>query len=216
MKFSEGMAAVEAVLFAHGEPIEADKLAAAAEIEKETVERIVERLNDRYGEQGSAFTIGKLGSSYQMMTKPEYARYIKTAMETRRQTPLSPAALEVLAIVAYNQPVTRGFVDQVRGVDSSGVVRSLVERDLLEEHGRLNDVPGRPIAYRTTDTFLRCFGLNSLENLPPIPGSTDQIDFDEYEEMTAYGEDIEDTNNGEAASANEENTADGEGDSPDN
>ncbi len=216
MKFSEGMAAVEAVLFAHGEPIEADKLAAAAEIEKETVERIVERLNDRYGEQGSAFTIGKLGSSYQMMTKPEYARYIKTAMETRRQTPLSPAALEVLAIVAYNQPVTRGFVDQVRGVDSSGVVRSLVERDLLEEHGRLNDVPGRPIAYRTTDTFLRCFGLNSLENLPPIPGSTDQIDFDEYEEMTAYGEDIEDTNNGEVASENEEYTADGEGDSPDN
>lgn len=189
MKFSEGMAAVEAVLFAHGEPIEADKLAAAAEIERETVERIVERLNDRYGEQGSAFTIGKLGESYQMMTKPEYSRYIKTAMETRRQTPLSPAALEVLAIVAYNQPVTRGFVDQVRGVDSSGVVRSLVERDLLEEHGRLNDVPGRPIAYRTTDTFLRCFGLNSLENLPPIPGSTDQIDFDEYEEMTSYGED---------------------------
>lgn len=189
MKFSEGMAAVEAVLFAHGEPIEADKLAAAAEIEKETVERIVERLNDRYGEQGSAFTIGKLGESYQMMTKPEYSRYIKTAMETRRQTPLSPAALEVLAIVAYNQPVTRGFVDQVRGVDSSGVVRSLVERDLLEEHGRLNDVPGRPIAYRTTDTFLRCFGLNSLENLPPIPGSTDQIDFDEYDEMTNYGED---------------------------
>lgn len=189
MKFSEGMAAVEAVLFAHGEPIEADKLAAAAEIEKETVERMVERLNDRYSEEGSAFTIGKLGGSYQMMTRPEFARYIKTAMDNRRQTPLSPAALEVLAIVAYNQPVTRGFIDQVRGVDSSGVVRSLTERDLLEEHGRLNDVPGRPIAYRTTDTFLRCFGLNSLENLPPIPGSTDQIDFEEYEEMTNYGDD---------------------------
>ncbi len=189
MKFSEGMAAVEAVLFAHGEPIEADKLAAAAEIEKETVERIIDRLNDRYGEQGSAFTIGKLGGSYQMMTKPEFARYIKTAMDNRRQTPLSPAALEVLAIVAYNQPVTRGFIDQVRGVDSSGVVRSLTERDLLEEHGRLNDVPGRPIAYRTTETFLRCFGLNSLENLPPIPGSTDQIDFEEYEEMSNYGDD---------------------------
>ncbi len=211
MKFSEGMAAVEAVLFAHGEPIEADKLAAAADIEKETVERMVERLNDRYGEQGSAFTIGKLGSSYQMMTRPEYSRYIKTAMETRRQTPLSPAALEVLAIVAYNQPVTRGFVDQVRGVDSSGVVRSLVERDLLEEHGRLNDVPGRPIAYRTTDTFLRCFGLNSLENLPPIPGSTDQIDFDEYEEMTNYGDDAE---NGEV-SEDVKDASDGGGDAPD-
>lgn len=184
MKFSEGMAAVEAVLFACGEPIELDKLAAAAEIEKEIAERIVGRLNDRYKDQGSALIIGKLDDSYQMMTRPEFARYIKTAMETRRQIPLSPAAMEVLAIVAYNQPVTRGFVDQVRGVDSSGVVRSLVERNLLEEHGRLNDVPGRPIAYRTTDNFLRCFGLNSLENLPPIPGSTDQIDFDEYEEMS--------------------------------
>lgn len=183
MKFSESMAAVEAVLFACGEPIELDKLAAAAEIEKETAERIVERLNDRYNDQKSAFLIGKLDGSYQMMTRPEYARYIKTAMETRRQVPLSPAAMEVLAIVAYNQPVTRGFVDQVRGVDSSGVVRSLVERDLLEEHGRLTDVPGRPIAYRTTDNFLRCFGLNSLENLPAIPGSTDQIDLDEYEDM---------------------------------
>lgn len=188
MKFSESMAAVEAVLFACGEPIELEKLAAAAEIEKETAERIVERLNDRYNDQKSAFLIGKLDGSYQMMTRPEYARYIKTAMETRRQVPLSPAAMEVLAIVAYNQPVTRGFVDQVRGVDSSGVVRSLVERNLLEEHGRLSDVPGRPIAYRTTDNFLRCFGLNSLENLPSIPGSTDQIDFDEYEDLN-YTED---------------------------
>ncbi|MCM1166084.1 MAG: SMC-Scp complex subunit ScpB [Lachnospiraceae bacterium] len=201
------MAAVEAVLFAHGEPIEADKLAAAAEIEKETVERIVERLNDRYCEQGSALTIGKLGNGFQMMTRPEFARYIKTAMETRRQVPLSPAALEVLAIVAYNQPVTRGFIDQVRGVDSSGVVRSLVERELLEEHGRLNDVPGRPIAYRTTDTFLRCFGLSSLEELPPIPGSTDQIDFDEYEETMNYGDD----EGGEG----DETASDGEGETPD-
>lgn len=188
MKFSEGMAAVEAVLFACGEPIELDKLAAAAELEKETAERMVERLNDRYKEQGSAFTIGKLGSSYQMMTRPELSRYIKTALENRRQTPLSPAAMEVLAIVAYNQPVTRGFVDRVRGVDSSGVVHSLLDRGLIEEHGRLNDVPGRPIAYRTTETFLRCFGLTSLENLPPIPGSTDQIDFDEYEEMQELSE----------------------------
>ncbi|MDE7361613.1 MAG: SMC-Scp complex subunit ScpB [Oscillospiraceae bacterium] len=206
------MAAVEAVLFAHGEPIEADKLAAAAEIEPEIVGRIVERLNDRYAEQGSAFTIGKLGNSFQMMTKPEFARYIKTAMETRRQTPLSPAALEVLAIVAYNQPVTRGFIDQVRGVDSSGVVRSLAERDLLEEHGRLNDVPGRPIAYRTTETFLRCFGLNSLENLPPIPGSADQIELEEYEEMINYGDDADD---GEADPTDAENATDGEGETPD-
>ena len=182
MKFSEGMAAVEAVLFASGDPIETDKLAAAAEIEPETVIRIIDRLNDRYKEQGSALVIGKLGESWQMMTRPEYARYVKSALETRRQAPLTQAAMEVLAIVAYNQPVTRGFVDQVRGVDSSGVMRSLVERNLLEEHGRLTDVPGRPIAYRTTDNFLRCFKLNSLDDLPPIPGSTDQITLEEYDD----------------------------------
>ncbi len=184
------MAVVEAVLFACGEPIETEKLAAAAEMEKETAERMVERLNDRYAEQGSAIVIGKLDDSYQMMTRPEFARYIKTALETRSRAPLSPAAMEVLAIVAYNQPVTRGFVDQVRGVDSGGVVRSLVERDLLEEHGRLNDVPGRPIAYRTTDNFLRCFKLNSLEDLPVIPNSTDQITLEEYEDAEGTEEPV--------------------------
>lgn len=188
MKFSEGMATVEAVLFASGEPIEADKLAAAAEIEKETVIKLIDRLNDRYSEQGSSLVVKRLGESYQMMTRPEFARNIKSALENRRQAPLSQAALEVLAIVAYNQPVTRGFVEQVRGVDSSGVVKSLTERNLLEEYGRLEDVPGRPIAYKTTENFLRCFGLNSLDALPPIPNSTDQIDFDEYDEMQESGE----------------------------
>lgn len=198
------MAAVEAVLFACGEPIELDRLAESVEIEKDSAARIVERLNDRYSEQGSALLIGKLGDGYQMMTRPEYARYIKSAMETRRQVPLSPAAMEVLAIVAYNQPVTRGFVDQVRGVDSSGVVRSLVERSLLEEHGRLNNVPGRPIAYRTTDNFLRCFGLSSLDDLPVIPGSTDQINLEEYEdpEFEQSGEFVDSEAGGMAADGN--------------
>lgn len=181
MKFSEGMAAVEAVLFAVGEPVELDKLAQACELEADVTVRVIERLNDRYREQKSAFEIAKLGNCYQMMTKAEYARYIKSAMETRKQAPLSQAALEVLAIVAYNQPVTRGFIDQVRGVDSAGVVKSLTERNLLEEHGRMTDIPGKPVAYRTTENFLRCFGLNSLEALPPIPGSTDQLSLDDYE-----------------------------------
>ncbi len=182
MKFSDGMAAIEAILFACGDPLELDKLASAAEIEAETVAKMIERLNDRYTEQGSAFRISRLGSSYQMTTLPEYAPQIKAALETRRQAPLSPAALEVLAIVAYNQPVTKSFVEQVRGVDSSGVVNSLVERGLLEEYGRL-DLPGRPIAYRTTENFLRCFGITDLSGLPALPDSSGQIDFDEYEEM---------------------------------
>ncbi len=179
------MAAVEAILFACGEPIELDKLAAAAELEKELAERMVNRLNSRYNDEKSAFTIKKLDGSYQMTTRPEFARYIKSALETKRQTPLTPAAMEVLSIVAYNQPVTRGFIDRVRGVDSSGVVRSLLDRGLLEEHGRLKDVPGHPIAYRTTENFLLCFGLGSLENLPPIPGSSEQISLDEIEEYGA-------------------------------
>ena len=191
MKFTEGMAAVEAVLFACGDPIETDKLAAAVQIERDAVLRLIERLNGRYKEQGSALVIGKLGDSWQMMTRPEYASCIKAALENRRQTPLTQAAMEVLAIVAYNQPVTRGFIEQVRGVDSSGIVKSLTERNLLEEHGRLDDVPGRPIAYRVTENFLRCFGLSGLDSLPPIPDRADQIDFDEYEEMVYGGQDAD-------------------------
>ncbi|MBQ4165253.1 MAG: SMC-Scp complex subunit ScpB [Oscillospiraceae bacterium] len=187
MKFSEGMAAVEAILFACGEPIELEKLAAAAEIEKDTVEKIIDLLNQRYSEQQSALQIMRLGTGFQMMTRAEFAPKIKAALETRRNVPLSQAALEVLAVVAYNQPVTKSFVEQVRGVDSSGVVNSLVERNLLEEYGRL-DLPGRPIAYKTTENFLRCFGLSGLESLPAIPDGSGQIDFDEYEEMTLSGE----------------------------
>ena len=183
MKFSEGMAAIEAVLFASGEPIEPDKLAAAVEIETETAEKMIDRLNDRYNEIGSALVIGRLGNCVQLMTRAEYARFIKAALENRRQAPLSQAAMEVLAIVAYNQPVTRGFVEQVRGVDSSGVGKSLVERNLLEEYGRIDSLPGHPIAYRTTENFLRCFGMESIDALPTIPNSTDQIDLEEYEEL---------------------------------
>ena len=179
MKFSEGMAVIEAVLFECGEPIDAAKLSEACEIEKDTVLKIIDRLNDRYTENGSAFRINRLGDSYQMMTQPQFAPYIKTALETRRQVPLSQAAMEVLAVVAYNQPVTKSFVEQVRGVDSSGVVNSLVERDL----------PGRPIAYKTTENFLRCFGLTDIKGLPAIPDSTDQIDLEEFDEMNFSGSD---------------------------
>ncbi|MGN0649564.1 MAG: SMC-Scp complex subunit ScpB [Oscillospiraceae bacterium] len=187
MKFSEGMATIEAVLFASGDPIELSKLSEAAEIEEETVVRLVERLNDRYTEQESALYITKLGQSYQMTTRPQFAKAVKAALETRRQQPLSQAAMEVLAIVAYNQPVTKSFVGEIRGVDSSGVVNSLVERGLLEEYGRL-ELPGRPIAYKTSESFLRCFGLNGIDQLPAIPNSTDQINLDEYEEMIYSGD----------------------------
>lgn len=186
MQINKKTAVIEAILFASGEAIEVDRLSAAAEVEAEMVPRLITMLNDRYEQNESALLIRKLGDSYQLTTRPQFAPNIHTALETRRQQPLSNAAMEVLAIIAYNQPVTKSFVESVRGVDSSGTVNTLTERGLLEEAGRL-DVPGRPISYRTTSNFLRCFGLSSLEDLPPLPKDEDQLSFDELEqeEVTA-------------------------------
>lgn len=178
MKINEGISAVEAILFAHGEPIEAEKLCAAAGIEPDMPEKLVRLLVDRYESTGSALTVLKLGNSYQLAVKAEFFDYVRAALESKKNTPLSPAAMEVLTIIAYNQPVTKGFVEHVRGIDSSSVVNSLVEKNLLEEAGRL-DVPGKPIAYKTTPAFLRCFQLSSLDDLPALPDSDGQVSFDE-------------------------------------
>ncbi|MBP1550255.1 MAG: SMC-Scp complex subunit ScpB [Oscillospiraceae bacterium] len=178
MKINEGVSVIEAILFAHGDPIEAEKLSAVAGIEHETLVRLIQLLMDRYESTESALTVLKLGSCYQLATKSDYIEYIRAAMESKKNTPLSPAAMEVLTIVAYNQPVTKGFVEHIRGVDSSSVVNSLVEKNLLEEAGRL-DVPGKPIAYKTTSAFLRCFQLSSLDDMPALPNSEGQVSFDE-------------------------------------
>ena len=114
------------------------------------------------------FKIIKLEDHLQIASKKEYGSYIKAAFDIKRKAPLSPAALEVLAVVAYNQPVTKAFIEQVRGVDCSGVVSTLIEKDLIEERGRL-ELPGRPLLYGTTKNFLRCFSLESLSDLPPLP-----------------------------------------------
>ena len=178
MKINEGIAVIEAILFAHGEPIEAEKLCAAAGIEEDTLIKLIQLLGDRYEAEESALTVMKLGNSYQLAVKADFIDYVRAALETKKNTPLSPAAMEVLTIIAYNQPVTKGFVEHIRGIDSSSVVNSLVEKNLLEEAGRL-DVPGKPIAYRTTPAFLRCFQLTSIDDLPPLPNSEGQVSFDE-------------------------------------
>ena len=159
---------IEAILFAAGEAVEVEKISQALDIEEKTVKNLIERIRENYMEQQSPLDIVKLGESYQMCTLPQYAEPIRAALELRRGGALSPAALEVLAVVAYNQPVTRAFVEQVRGVDCSSIVRSLAEKGLVEEAGRL-PIPGKPIAYRTTANFLRVFGLESLEQLPTLP-----------------------------------------------
>ena len=178
MKINEGIAVIEAILFAHGEPIEAEKLCAAAGIEEDTLIKLIQLLGDRYEAEESALTVMKLGNSYQLAVKADFIDYVRAALETKKNTPLSPAAMEVLTIIAYNQPVTKGFVEHIRGIDSSSVVNSLVEKNLLEEAGRL-DVPGKPIAYKTTPAFLRCFQLTSIDDLPPLPNSEGQVSFDE-------------------------------------
>lgn len=170
MSFVENISAVEAVLFAYGEPIDASLLSEASGIDSKTLPKIIRLLNDRYDEEHSSLQVLTLESSYQLSTRKEYSSYVKKAFETSRNTALSAAAMETLAIVAYNQPVTKGFVETVRGVDSSAIVNKLVEKGLIEESERL-EVPGRPIAYKTTKNFLRCFGLSSLAELPPLKES---------------------------------------------
>lgn len=166
--------AIEAILFACGTPAEIVKIAQALEIKEEKAEELLKSLMEDYSNRKSGIKIVRLGKSYQMCTEKEYAEVIRTVLDLRRNSPLSQAALEVLAIIAYNQPVTKAFVEQIRGVDCSGVVSSLVSRELIEEKGRL-ELPGRPLIYGTTENFLRCFNVSDVSELPPLPQkSTDE------------------------------------------
>ena len=168
MEITKKLGAIEAILFASGDPIEIYRLSEASGVDVGTIPRLVRLLNERYDDCGSGLCIKKLDSSYQMCTREEFAPMIKTALETKRSTPLSNAAMETLTIIAYNQPVSKGFIENVRGIDSSSVVNNLVEKGLIEEAGRL-DIPGKPIVYRTTPVFLRSFGLASTDDLPILP-----------------------------------------------
>lgn len=159
------VAGAEAILFAAGDPVETSRIAQTLCILDRDVEPILNKLQARYDERKSAIRVLKLGQSWQLGTREEYAPLIRTAMEKKRMQPLSNAAMEALTIIAYNQPASKGFVERVRGIDSSSVINSLVDKGLLEEAGRI-DVPGHPIGYQTTPLFLRAFGLTSLMDLP--------------------------------------------------
>jgi len=176
MKLQEIESAIEGILFAAGDPVGVERICLALEIDRATADAACQRLADQYSYERRGVRILRMENSYQMCSAPEYAGMIRRAFESRKPARLSQPALEVLAIIAYFQPVTRAYVDQIRGVDSAYTVSLLLERDLIEECGRLA-APGRPIQYRTTQTFLRCFGLTSLEELPELPnaGQEDQI-----------------------------------------
>lgn len=189
-------AAVEAILFANGSPTEPDKIAQAIEVKPSQAEKLILELMDDYEKQERGIRIIKLNKSYQMVSAKKFAPEIRKVMDLRRNTPLSQAALEVLAVVAYNQPVTKAFVEQVRGVDCSGVLGSLTTKGLVEEKGRL-ELPGRPLLYGTTENFLRCFNLESIENLPPLPESDKTDNSDEKSEEEKSKENNNDVENTE-------------------
>ncbi len=171
MEIKELRSAVEAILFACGEPVAADRLAEVLETDEQTVHYVCRELSETLADNNRGITLVKVDDRYQLCTVDKFAPQIRAMLDIRRNTPLSAAAMETLAVIAYNEPVTKNFIERVRGVDCSGVVSSLVVKGLIEECGRL-EVPGRPMLYKTTLQFLRCFGLESLENLPALPGET--------------------------------------------
>ena len=158
MDKKEIAAALEAVLFASGDPVPAERVAKLLGVTEKEVFSAAEYLAADYEKRRSGIRLLRLGEKLQLCSAPDYSEFVQHALEQRRPPRLSQAALEVLAIVAYFQPVTRAYIEQVRGVDCSGVMTTLVEKGLVEERGRL-ELPGRPLLYGTTKNFLRCFNI---------------------------------------------------------
>ncbi len=146
--------------------MELNRIAQVLGVRTYVIEEAIQKMQEKYNTPESGIHLLFLGGSAQFTTNPAFIEPVRGVLDLKRNTPLSQAALEVLAVVAYNQPVTKAFVEQVRGVDCSGVIGSLVQKGLLEERGRL-ELPGRPLLYGTTENFLRCFQLASIEDLPP-------------------------------------------------
>ena len=167
LEMREIEAAIEGILFASGEPVAVDRICVAMDMDRNTVELVLQKLADYYSFERRGIRILKLEKGYQMVSSGEMADYVTKALETRKPPKLSSSQLESLTIIAYYQPATKAMVEQIRGVDSAYSISALMNKKLIEEAGRLN-VPGRPIQYRTTPDFLRTFGLSSLEELPPI------------------------------------------------
>lgn len=163
---------LEAVLFAMGEPIEIERLCVALELDEIVVRDVLEKLQKKYEDDSFGICLLRLENKYQICTKKQYADKIRAVIEVKKNAPLSQAAFEVLAIIAYNQPVTKAFVESIRGVDCSAVISNLCNKSLIEEKGRL-DLPGRPLIYGTTPEFLRCFCISSLDELPELPDTAE-------------------------------------------
>lgn len=186
--------ALEAILFASGEPVPTARLSLVLGISEEDVLTTAKKLGDYYEENSRGIRLLHLGKTLQLCSAPEFAKLISRVIEHRAAPRLSPSALEALAIIAYFQPVTRAYVEQVRGVDSAYTVSSLAEKGLIEPAGRL-DAPGRPTLYRTTEAFLRVMGVSSLDELPTLPDLTESDGLeklqDAVEKLRSRGEQLE-------------------------
>lgn len=192
MEMKEIESAIEGILFASGEPVHVDRICVALELDRPTAEQVLQKLMDYYSYERRGIRLLHIEDSWQLCSAPDYAEYIRRAFEIRKPAKLSQPALEVLTIIAYYQPTTRAFVDQIRGVESAYTMGLLQERKLIEECGRLQ-VPGRPHLYRTTKQFLRAFHLTSLEDLPEMPdlGGEGQMRLNENGEIVDPTGDME-------------------------
>ncbi len=171
--------AIEGILFAAGEPVKSAKLASVLEVGIEEIQSAVKKLSEDYDSASRGLKIIEIDEGYQLCSRPEYYAYIQDILGEQRRSALSNAAMEALAIIAYKQPVTKGQVEFIRGVNSDGAVNRLCERGLVEECGRL-DAPGRPILFCTTQNFLRCFGLKTPDELPAIDFSKIGMEYEQY------------------------------------
>ena len=192
-------AALEAVLFAAGESVPVGRLSLVFAVEQDEVLQAAKELSDEYDRGGRGIRLLRMDNKLQLCSAPEYAQLIVKTLEQRKPPMLSQSALETLAIVAYFQPVTRAYIDQVRGVDSSYTVSTLLERGLIEPAGKL-DVPGRPSLLRTTDVFLRTMSVSSLDELPKLP---DMNSGDGVKELQRKIEQLQNAQNGDQISLSE-------------
>lgn len=168
MEINQKKSIIEAILFAAGRPVNKNEIILALEISAEDVENIIKSMQEEYKSENRGIELIKIDDSYQLCTKKELYEYIYPVLDKRNKPNLSNAALETLAIVAYNPKITRAEIEAIRGVSADACVYKLLEYGLIEEAGKI-DLPGKPMSYKTTNEFLRMFGYTSLEELPELP-----------------------------------------------
>ncbi|MBR2241129.1 MAG: SMC-Scp complex subunit ScpB [Clostridia bacterium] len=207
MDYKKQQGIIESILFAAGRQVELKELMSATELGQDELIGIIEMMKNEYSNENRGIEIIKVNDSYQLCTKKENYEYIYPVFDKRSKPNLSPAALEVISIIAYNPKITRAEIEAIRGVSSDGSIYKLLEYELIQEAGRM-DAPGRPTMYETSPKFLKMFGLSSLDELPELPryklDENQQIVIDEYIENNENNENAEEEINKEDNSADDE------------